>query len=280
MEETMSKLTMSVDLIRRSCPACLTNVKKLFCNLFCSPNQRDFVRVDRVKGEMILEVTYAMSEMFVEKFFQSCQDVRVFGAYLMDFDSACGKLKRANCTPIDFLNKLGSLQELPFNFRPLILANEQNTSEKEKSDDYWPKSIMNDTAYRCNEAPPNQQMCRCEHCPQMCLLSQYNPHKGIYAKNKPSASNTQFTDSSNDIHARHQFHNQEQIRSARDNANYRINIRHVDELQKQSRGKYHFVKSSASWITFENDFHYYCYISGSVFINLFLLQLFPVLLFT
>ncbi|OTF78981.1 hypothetical protein BLA29_008272, partial [Euroglyphus maynei] len=166
---------MSVDLIQRSCPSCLTNVKKLFCNLFCAPNQRDFIKVNRLKGEMVLEVSYVLSELFAEKFYQSCHDVQVFGAYLMDFDSACGNLTRKRCTAKDFLEHLGSLQEIPFQFRPIIIADDDPTIMKKQPDD-WPRYIMNETAYACDEAPPGLSACRCDHCANMCIYGQHNPH--------------------------------------------------------------------------------------------------------
>ena len=169
----MAKLIMSVDLIQRSCPSCLTNVKKLFCNLFCAPNQRDFVKVNRLKGEMVLEVSYVLSELFAEKFYQSCHDVQVFGAYLMDFDSACGNLTRQRCTAKDFLEHLGSLQEIPFQFRPIIISDQQ---PKSVMNEEWPRYIMNETAYACDEAPPGLSACRCDHCANMCLYGQHNPH--------------------------------------------------------------------------------------------------------
>ncbi|KAH9419903.1 NPC intracellular cholesterol transporter 1 [Dermatophagoides pteronyssinus] len=187
MEDTMAKLIMSVDLIQRSCPSCLTNVKKLFCNLFCAPNQRDFVKVNHLKGEMVLEVSYVLSELFAEKFYQSCHDVQVFGAYLMDFDSACGNLTRKRCTAKDFLEHLGSLQEIPFRFRPIIISdNDPNSSlmATKKGPEDWPRYIMNETAYACDEAPPGLSTCRCDHCANMCLYGQYNPH----SKNKQQSS--------------------------------------------------------------------------------------------
>ncbi|KAF7495527.1 NPC intracellular cholesterol transporter 1 [Sarcoptes scabiei] len=212
MEETMSRLIMSVDLIRRSCPSCLINVKKLFCNLFCLPNQRDFLRIDRIEGEKVIEATYALSERFVETFFHSCQDVQVFGAYLMDYESACGKLKRSNCTAKDFLRMLGSLNEIPFKFRPLIIDNENELDVSQQSSlDRWPRAIMNDTAYRCDEAPPNQSKCRCDHCQKMCLWNHHNPHQRSDLKQKKITNN-------------------------------RINVRHISSSSSMSR----IAKSSSS----------------------------------
>ena len=169
------------------------NVKKLFCNLICAPNQRDFVRIDRIKGETVVEVTYAISEQFVDIFFGSCQDVRVFGAYLLDYEYGCGKLKRANCTAVEFMRILGGLSEIPFNFRPLIFekdsdlfnvnlqrvditANQMENSSSinqltaifNKKKDSWPRAVMNDTGYRCDQAPPNMSPCKCDHCSRMC----------------------------------------------------------------------------------------------------------------
>lgn len=189
-EETIARLNANIDLIRRSCPSCLINVKKLFCNLFCAPNQRDFIRVDRVKGETVVEVTYAISEQFVNTFFSSCQDVRVFGAYLLDYEYGCGKMKRANCTAEEFMRVLGSLSEIPFNFRPLIVKPSENEKDLHASTlsednvlgeaneekaikvvrDEWPRAVMNDTAYECSQAPPNMSPCQCDHCPSMCTL--------------------------------------------------------------------------------------------------------------
>lgn len=216
-EETIARLNANIDLIRRSCPSCLVNVKKLFCNLFCAPNQRDFVRVDRIKGETVMEVTYAMSEQFVQTFFSSCQDVRVFGAYLLDYEYGCGKLKRANCTAVEFMRSLGGLSEIPFNFRPLIidqtdgriihpLINAESDSQPNtiSMNGEWPNALMNDTGYRCDQAAPNMSPCQCDHCPRMCSIQsakqnavRFNQmsHNSIESTIVASNSSTLFTNS-------------------------------------------------------------------------------------
>lgn len=214
-EETIARLNANIDLIRRSCPSCLINVKKLFCNLFCAPNQRDFIRVDRVKGETVMEVTYAISEHFVNTFFSSCQDVRVFGAYLLDYEYGCGKLKRANCTAVEFMRVLGSLSEIPFNFRPLIVESgsgkvlhpsspstvaidgtlEANEETETIVGREWPRAVMNDTAFKCTEAPlmndgTSMSPCHCDHCPNMCQLKKQQNSKPISANRPVPAKST------------------------------------------------------------------------------------------
>lgn len=175
-EESISRLNANVDLIRRSCPSCLVNVKRLFCNLFCAPNQKDFVRVERVKGDTVMEVTYAISDHFAIDFFASCQDVRVFGAYLLDYEYGCGKLKRANCTAIDFMQILGSSTEIPLNFHPLII------NQYADNKDQWPRYVMNDTAYQCDQAPPNHSTCQCDHCPKVCNNNHLKTNGGHKAR--------------------------------------------------------------------------------------------------
>ena len=147
-----------------------------------------------------MEVTYAISEQFVETFFSSCQDVRVFGAYLLDYEYGCGKLKRANCTAVEFMRVLGSLSEIPFNFRPLIIDNIGKVLHPTTSDEEsiigkeWPRASMNDTAYRCDQAPPNMSPCQCDHCPSMCPAAPSS--KLILGKNAQPPS----TSSSKDSH--------------------------------------------------------------------------------
>lgn len=170
-EESISRLNANVDLIRRSCPSCVVNVRRLFCNLFCAPNQRDFLSVQRVKGDAVVEVTYAVSSHFADYFFASCRDVRVFGAYLLDYEYGCGRHKRANCTTAHFLSMLGSLRQLPLNFRPLIVPRHAHNQSA-----HWPLSPMNDTAYDCDQAPPAHSACRCEHCEKACTAHHHNPH--------------------------------------------------------------------------------------------------------
>lgn len=166
-EEIIARLNANIDLIRRTCPSCLINVKKYFCNLFCAPNQRDLLRIDQVRGETVVAISYAVGEQFVHNFFQSCSDVRVFGAYLLDYEYGCGKLKRANCTPTEFMRVLGSLSEMPFAIESVIVP-EHRTPLLDKSQGEWPRAVMNDTAYRCEQAPPNMMPCHCEHCARVC----------------------------------------------------------------------------------------------------------------
>lgn len=164
-EEIIARLNANVDLIRRTCPSCLINVKKFFCNLFCAPNQRDLLRVDQVRGETVIGISYAVGEKFVHNFYQSCADVRVFGAYLLDYEYGCGKLKRANCTPADFMRVLGSLSEMPFAIESVIVPEHKTLQDNNNE---WPRAVMNDTAYRCDQAPPNMLPCHCEHCSRVC----------------------------------------------------------------------------------------------------------------
>lgn len=158
----MSKLINQVDIIRRSCPSCTVNAKKYFCNLFCLPNQNEIVNIEKKIRQSVVNVSYVVSEKFAQTFFESCRDVKIFGANLMDQDFICGPHKREGCDVHKFLTTLGSISQMPLVIRPIITDTSLVTI---MGNEYVP---MTGEVYHCYEAPPNEEKCSCDNCKKRC----------------------------------------------------------------------------------------------------------------
>jgi len=187
-EDSISRLINQVDIIRRSCPSCTMNAKKYFCNLFCLPNQNQMVNVEKTAHKAVLNVSYIVSKKFAQTFFESCYDVKIFGAYLMDQDFICGSHKRDKCDANKFLTTLGSISQMPLIIRPVITDTALVTI---MGHNYTP---MSGEAYQCYEAPPHENKCSCDNCQQRCneTLLKNIETKFKHLDDKNSAFNSMF----------------------------------------------------------------------------------------
>ena len=171
MKNSMS-LLYKLKTVDNVCPACATNAKKYFCDLFCSPNQNQMVAIDTIDAievaerRAVTQVSYYVSNTFADKFFESCFDVKLFGRYLMDSYFICGTDGRQGCDPHKFLTTLDSIDDTPFTIIPVV-ANTETTSDGQT---YTP---MDSEAYHCYDNG-TEQYCSCEHCHQSCPSNGYS----------------------------------------------------------------------------------------------------------
>ncbi|XP_054158260.1 NPC1-like intracellular cholesterol transporter 1 [Oppia nitens] len=200
-EDSISRLISQVDIIRRSCPSCTTNAKKYFCNLFCLPKQSEILNIEKTIHKAILNISYVISKQFAETFYQSCRDVRIFGAYLMDQEFICGPYKRSNCTAERFLTTLGSISQMPLIIHPVI-TDLVGTGSSGEGDGGGLVSLlghrfrpMSGQAYQCYESPPNDNACSCDNCERRCnetLLANYqnnnNNHQNVKLNDENAAT--------------------------------------------------------------------------------------------
>ena len=182
----MSRLINQVDIIRRSCPSCTMNAKKYFCNLFCLPNQNQILNIEKKIKNSVVNVSYVVSHKFAQTFYESCYDVKIFGAYLMDQDFICGHHKRNGCDVNKFLTTLGSISQMPLVIRPVIT---DTSFVSIMGQNFTP---MFGEVYKCDEAPPNENKCSCDNCHIRCnetLLKNYVQNQNNLINDENSAQN-------------------------------------------------------------------------------------------
>ena len=182
----MSRLINQVDIIRRSCPSCTMNAKKYFCNLFCLPNQNQILNIEKKIKNSVVNVSYVVSHKFAQTFYESCYDVKIFGAYLMDQDFICGHHKRNGCDVNKFLTTLGSISQMPLVIRPVIT---DTSFVSIMGQNFTP---MFGEVYKCDEAPPNENKCSCDNCHKRCnetLLKNYVQNQNNLINDENSAQN-------------------------------------------------------------------------------------------
>jgi len=74
--EIASNFKELVEPMLGSCPACVKNLRQLWCGYTCSPNQGSFVNVT---GADPLRTTFYVSQGFAARLYESCQDVSFAG---------------------------------------------------------------------------------------------------------------------------------------------------------------------------------------------------------
>ncbi|XP_074593341.1 NPC intracellular cholesterol transporter 1-like [Brevipalpus obovatus] len=81
---TVGRLKVFLGYIREHFPnpGCWINFRQLFCQLFCSPHQADFVRIDSIQDpkeddkELYVHIDYFLSERFSQSVYECCRDMK------------------------------------------------------------------------------------------------------------------------------------------------------------------------------------------------------------
>ncbi|XP_074598752.1 NPC intracellular cholesterol transporter 1-like isoform X2 [Brevipalpus obovatus] len=79
INDFIAQMQIPRDLLGR-CPSCFANFANFFCQMTCSPDQDQFTRVTSFdsKTNGIIQIDYAVKELDVERFFNSCAGVPSF----------------------------------------------------------------------------------------------------------------------------------------------------------------------------------------------------------
>jgi len=144
------------------CPACWSNLRRLFCQMTCNRDQSvymDPIKVDNSTGHpTILAINYYVSPIFKQGVFDSCKDLRK-GKVL---SLLCGT-SAEKCTAQKLLRWMGNTAN---GFAPF--------------DIYYPESLIDNlswmdiTVFKCNKPfvdPQTQKeasACSCEDCTASC----------------------------------------------------------------------------------------------------------------
>eukprot|EP00095_Tigriopus_kingsejongensis_P012689 maker-scaffold22_size673200-snap-gene-4.23 protein:Tk12689 transcript:maker-scaffold22_size673200-snap-gene-4.23-mRNA-1 annotation:"niemann-pick c1 protein isoform x3" len=151
------------------CPSCLHNFKKAFCDMSCSPDQSDFMKVTKtveVRGydnesiSLVHEVDFHLDKEFGIQVYDSCKDVvnpSTSGSVLELMCGSWGSL----CTAQRFFTYLGN----PANQNTPIRINFYLESEPHHEGG----KLYNRSTIHCDEAPPNGDgACSCTDCERAC----------------------------------------------------------------------------------------------------------------
>ena len=157
-----SAIELFVAPLTKRCPACWHNLRRLFCQLTCNPDQSvymDPIKVDNSTGKpTILAINYYVSPTFKQGLFDSCKDVRK-GLVLSLF---CGTSAK-KCTAEKLLRYMGNTGN---GYAPF--------------DIYYPESLIDNlswmdvTVFKCNKPfidPQTQKeasTCTCTDCAASC----------------------------------------------------------------------------------------------------------------
>jgi len=158
----LSAIKVFVGPLTARCPACWSNLRRLYCQLTCNRDQSmymDPINVDNSTGHAtILDINYYVSPIFKQGLFDSCKDVRN-GKVL---SLLCGT-SAEKCTAEKLLRYMGNTDNgfAPFNI-------------------YYPESLVDDlswmdiTVFKCNkpfidpQTKKKASACSCQDCAASC----------------------------------------------------------------------------------------------------------------
>jgi len=118
IEQYLNSMQRAKDILG-NCPSCLINFSQLFCDLTCNPYQADFINVttsskfNNTTYKAVEEVTYTISNHFVEGLFNSCKDVIWTQIQQPAMNALCG----SPCTPHEWVEHLGLKGVAPFDVK-------------------------------------------------------------------------------------------------------------------------------------------------------------------
>lgn len=154
------------------CPQCLRNLEKLFCQMYCSTNQSQFIRSkkfnkqDTESGTQVAnEIDYYLSQQYADGIFRSCKDVTNFEGRLIH--QFCRPLGAGECTLRDWFRHLGTDIENE-GLSPFTI-NFHITEESEVKDNNLLFKPLNGEYIKCSEdIDLNLKACDCHQCSDSC----------------------------------------------------------------------------------------------------------------
>lgn len=153
----------------KPCPSCFYNMARVFCDMTCSPHQKDFIQVTKnVTSLAVTEATYYITDTYAASSFESCKDVTLGGISVLKI--LCGQYAE-NCNPHTLFQSMGTHDPLHSPF-PLsfVFSETPVTTETGK---YIP---MNDRTTHCwQPAILGGSPCGCSSCHAMCGPSRDYP---------------------------------------------------------------------------------------------------------
>ena len=165
--EALTTNLQTMEQLTSRCPSCWNNMRRLYCQLTCSPDQSVFMDVtkDELKygtNNTIQQVDYYVAPEFKQGLFNSCKDVTFPESNEKVLSFLCGT-SAAKCTPQKLLTYMGSISN---GFAPFTIKYKTKLAKN--------LSWMNNTILKCNQKfvdPVTNRTaypCSCQDCAASC----------------------------------------------------------------------------------------------------------------
>lgn len=150
-------------LFLSQCPSCSFNMARIFCQMTCSPSQKDFIKVTNwtdatvhspYSNKQVGRITYFMDEDYIERTYASCKEVQNSQTQAPALSAICAQFPV--CSPKNLLTAIGTGPFGPFPIDFVYDATPGNT-------------LFNHNTTKCSAAPfPGLLPCGCADCPDTC----------------------------------------------------------------------------------------------------------------
>ncbi|XP_031623416.1 NPC intracellular cholesterol transporter 1-like [Contarinia nasturtii] len=162
--EVMNDNIERAEFVLSKCPACFHNFLQPICEMTCSPNQTNFLKVQKIETDdseqgkpYVTNIDFSISYDYLNATFQSCSQVSYL-VFIRVLDLMCGA-KGSECTPERWFSHMGNAtgnKYVPFQINYIT----------ETIDDYIP---FNKSTVPCNESVDGKsEKCSCLDCNQSC----------------------------------------------------------------------------------------------------------------
>lgn len=149
LESSMKSLNGLV----QTCPTCALNLKKIFCQLACSPQQSQFLHINKATKEgntsYVREITLSVNEKFASGMYDTCGKIGVISSMCL----------LSKCSGQSILQTMGSAVFSPFKINYNFTENNANNSLT-----IQPASCEKSVTYNTKTFLP----CSCAYCDKNC----------------------------------------------------------------------------------------------------------------
>lgn len=155
-----------------TCTACWLNFKELFCQLICSPNQEDFVKVLKKKGswalsldkELYVWIEYYVTKSFALKTYESCKNMP--SSPYPQISPTCSP-QSPECDLHKWLSSIHYRIPSLFDYRINLTFNLNLSAPFHFQGDYI--NPMNEQVYSCDEKSQQKMTtCSVNDCKKVC----------------------------------------------------------------------------------------------------------------
>ncbi|ENN71122.1 hypothetical protein YQE_12055, partial [Dendroctonus ponderosae] len=108
-----SSIALAANFLKR-CPSCMSNLVQSICQLTCSPHQSTFMDIKKNNTDTetnvtyITEVDYYITQQYMDKTYNSCQQVSVPATGQLAMDFMCGDWGALRCTANRWFTYMGT----------------------------------------------------------------------------------------------------------------------------------------------------------------------------
>nr|ACO10372.1 Niemann-Pick C1 protein precursor [Caligus rogercresseyi] len=161
------------------CPSCFYDIRRLFCDLTCHPEQSNFLHAavkvwgENPKGEeveMVKELNYYLSPTFFNVIYEACKNVLFPSQSMSVLPFLCGT---ALCSPEKLLKYMGTQSRVTSPFQINFIPSKDPIVEENNLQLYDPPT------FPCNAAPSTDtDVCSSANCELSCPTLDFSVYKG------------------------------------------------------------------------------------------------------